>query len=83
MAIDTVKQDVRDECNALTRKLTQLQALLFMTYGEERESLNSVSEDLQDNFMWACHDMADECLALSLTVSTTVHRHAPNMATTA
>lgn len=81
MATDTVKQDVRDECNHLTRKLAQLKAMLFMTYGDAEESFSGMSDELRDNFMWACSDMADECHTLSETISTTVHRHTPNTAT--
>ncbi len=73
MATDTVKQDVRDECNALTRKLAQLKAMLFMTYGDAQEGFDGMNDELKDNFMWACSDMANECHALSETISTTVH----------
>ena len=83
MAIDTVKQDVRDECNNLTRKLAQLKAMLFMTYGDAEEAFSGMNDELKDNFMWACSDIADECFALSETISTTVHRHIPNTPTTA
>lgn len=75
MAIDTVKQDVRDECNNLTRKLAQLKAMLSMTYGDAEETFSGMNDDLRDSFMWACSDMADECHALSETISATVHRH--------
>ena len=75
MAIDTVRQAGREECDTLTKKLAQLQAMLLMTYGEARESFSYMNDALQDNFLWACSDMADECLTLSRTVSDTVYRH--------
>ena len=81
MATDTVKQDVRRECDALTKKLAQLHAMLFTTYGDAQESFSSLSDELQDNFMWACSDMAEECLALSHTVSDAVYRQGAEMVT--
>jgi hypothetical protein len=57
--------------------------MLFMTYGDAEEAFSGMNDELKDNFMWACSDIADECFALSETISTTVHRHIPNTPTTA
>jgi hypothetical protein len=42
----------------------QLEALLYTTTGESGEKFRMVSDELQDNFMWACSDMAKELAAL-------------------
>lgn len=48
----------------LETKTAHLEALLMMTYGEGGESFRTLREDLQDNYMWACCDMATEIRAL-------------------
>lgn len=42
----------------------QLEALLYTTTGESGEAFRMVSDTLQDNFMWACSDMARELASL-------------------
>ena len=49
---------------ALTAKLAQLRALLSMTYGSARESFKDQDEETQDNFLWACSDLSDQCIDL-------------------
>lgn len=50
--------------DCLTPKLEQLKAMLFMTYGESGASFRGAIDDIQDNYMWACALLADECAAL-------------------
>lgn len=69
MAIDTVKQDVRNACDSLDRKLAQLHAMLIMTYGDAQESFESMNDDLRGNYMWACSDLAEQCKALSSSIT--------------
>lgn len=57
--------DAMDAHSSLTAKLAQLQALLMMTYGEARESIDNMNETLRDNYFWACSDMANDCLKLA------------------
>ena len=45
-------------------RMTQLDAMLVMTFGECGESLRAMSGSLQDNYMWACSSMLDEIRAL-------------------
>ena len=73
MATDNVSQDVRDDCNRLTRKLSQLEAVLHGTYGESQESFDSMGDDLRGNYMWACADLAGDCKALAEKISTAAH----------
>jgi hypothetical protein len=47
--------DRQDRINELAQKLS---AMLTMTCGECAESFRRTSDDIQDNFMWACADMA-------------------------
>lgn len=73
MATDNVSQDVRDDCNRLTRKLSQLEAVLHGTYGDSREGFDSMADDVRENYMWACADLAGECKELAQRVSTAAH----------
>lgn len=50
--------DLKDTVDAKAR---QLRAMLMMTYGEG--SIRVMSEELQDAYMWACADMADDIVA--------------------
>lgn len=47
--------------NSLTKKLCQLEALLVMSYGDARESLDEMNDSLRDHYYWACADMAKDC----------------------
>lgn len=61
----------------LTAKLAQLQALLMMTYGEARESIESMNDVLRDNYFWACSDMANDCLKLAEDLSPIIYKWTP------
>ena len=65
MADETVTQDDRDNHELLSKKLGQLQAMLMMTYGNARETIDSMSDDLRDSYFWACADMANDCIELN------------------
>jgi hypothetical protein len=49
---------------ALTNKLSQLRAMLLMTYGEARETFTNMSDTTQDNYLWACADLAGYCIEM-------------------
>lgn len=53
-----------DDFDRLSAVSKQLSALLHMTFGETGDSFRNHSDDIQDNFMWACGDMADEIAKL-------------------
>jgi hypothetical protein len=53
-----------DDFDRLSAVSKQLSALLHMTFGEGGASFRNHSEDIQDSFMWACGDMADELAKL-------------------
>lgn len=58
MAESTVRQiDLLDRATELSSKL---KALLAMTYGAAGESFRGMSDELQDEYLWACAGMADE-----------------------
>ena len=66
MAKQTVNQSFTgDDIDALSKKTAQLSALLYMTYGEGGDAFRRVSDAFQDDYMWACADLASEVRVLS------------------
>jgi hypothetical protein len=65
--------DRRKQYEQLSTKLTQLHALLEMTYGGASEPFNDMSDDLRDNYMWACSDMARESVDLLIQLSAPIY----------
>ena len=51
------KADATDRAFELSRKL---QAMLMQTYSLAGEDFRTMNDDLQNNYMWACADMARE-----------------------
>ena len=49
-----------EEINTAHALATKLNALLAMTYGDQGESFRCMSDCIQDEYMWACSDMAEE-----------------------
>ena len=60
---DGVKGD--DIQSTLSAKLSQLHAMLATCYGAGYESFSSYSEAIQDNYLWACSSLAEECKCLA------------------
>lgn len=54
-----------DIADQLAARQAQLEALLSMTYGEEGEAFRTMSDSLQDGFMWACSMIAQEVRELT------------------
>lgn len=48
----------------LSKQLNLLKAMLLMTYAEHGEVFRLTNDDWQDNYMWGCADIADECIDL-------------------
>ena len=66
MANETVSDEVAGAAfDALHAKLKQLQAMLLMTYGEANESFSSMNKEMRDNYLWACENMAGDCVTLT------------------
>lgn len=57
-AIDPLSEGVE----TLHAKLTHLRALLMVTYGGGGDSFRSYSDEIQDTYLWACTDLAAECV---------------------
>jgi hypothetical protein len=57
----TISIDKIDKLGAASAKLD---ALLACTYGGPGESFRDMSDDLQDNYLWACSDLAGEIKTL-------------------
>jgi hypothetical protein len=56
----------RDDIQStLSAKLAQLKAMLCITYGCGAGTFQNLSVDIQENYMWACADLAAECRALA------------------
>lgn len=87
MADQTVVQTAHDKYETfdkLQAKLCQLRALLVSIYGGGGESFRGMNDELQDNFIWACADMAEECERLTDALSPAVYGRshpAPALAT--
>ena len=58
-----------DTLEKLQRKLAQLTAILNSIYGGGFESFQSLNNTLQENILWACADLSEDCerMADSLT----------------
>ena len=54
-----------DILDHLQARLCQLEALLITTCGNGHESFSSWNDEIQDNFLWACSMMAEECKELA------------------
>lgn len=53
-----------DLSDHLDNRLAHLSALLMMTYGDGGEAFRGYNDQIQDEFMWACAQLADECREL-------------------
>jgi len=53
---------VGDGIETLHTKLMHLRALLMVTYGGGGESFRTYSDGIQDAYLWACADLAGECV---------------------
>ncbi|MDR6153886.1 hypothetical protein C8C95_0193 [Acidovorax sp. 99] len=69
MAKQTVNQSLSSEdltnIDDLSKKSAQLDALMYMTYGEGGEVFRRSSDKVQENYLWACAEIASEVRALS------------------
>lgn len=61
---DLTVNDTIECLDSLQRKLAQLNAMLNMSYGCAGEAFRNMSDALQENFLWACSDLASECVEL-------------------
>ena len=69
-----VPEDERATYESLHAKLLQLEALLVMTCGEAGVSFSNMNDDLRDNYMAACADMARDCVKLTRALSDVVYK---------
>lgn len=54
----------RAPVDILSSKLSHLQAMLMMTYGNGQDPFDSMSDVVRDNYMWACAALVDDCIEL-------------------
>ena len=57
-----------DLIDALDAKLSQLSSMLVFTYGCGGSAFRSYTDEIQDNYMWACSNLADECRELAVAI---------------
>lgn len=57
IAPDATRLDVQ---NLLESKMHHLAAMLVLTYGDRCEEFRNMNDEIQDNLMWACADLARE-----------------------
>lgn len=67
MAAETLNQNAAHD--NLTAKLAQLRALLAMTFGWSMEAFNSLTEAVRDDYLFACSDLANDCLNLAAAIA--------------
>ena len=60
--------DRGDMCDQISARLSQLEAMLALTYGDQRETFGNNPDVMQDQFMWACGMMAGEIRQLFETM---------------
>lgn len=63
--------DTMDKLNAIDEKLCKLRALLTMTFGNNADAFNALSDLHRDNYLWACSTLVDECKAAVDSLSPT------------
>ena len=49
----------------MNMRISQLRAMLEMTYGEPGEAFRRMNAEIQDNYLWACTTMVAEIAQLS------------------
>lgn len=59
---EATERDVRDHLSA---RLDQLSAMLEVICGRGSEGFGKWSDDVQDDYLWACSMVANECKALA------------------
>ena len=55
---DAKASDLHDHLSA---RLSQLSAMLMMSYGAGFESFSNYNHTIQENYLWACSSLAVEC----------------------
>ena len=53
----------------LQARLAQLEAMLTTTCGAGHESFDGWSDEIKNNYLWACSMLADECKELSYHIN--------------
>ena len=66
---DLTVNDTIDRLDSLQQKLAQLEAMLMMSYGCAGETFRCMNDVLQDNYLWACSNLASECKDLVFGLS--------------
>lgn len=69
MATQTVNQSLSigdiENLDELSKKAAQLEALLLMTCGEGGEVFRRKSDEIQENYLWSCSEIASEVSKLA------------------
>ena len=53
-----------DIFDQLSMQIDRLQGMMKMTCGEQGTAFRTMNDTLQDNYMWACAGLVDECKEL-------------------
>jgi hypothetical protein len=63
---DLAEMGVGELTDIAVKKAAQLRSLLCMTYGEAADVFQRMSKAAQEDYLWACSDLADGvCQALA------------------
>lgn len=57
-----------DVIDALDEKLVQLSSMLTMIHGHGYQTFDNYSDEIKDNYLWACERLADECKQLTESI---------------
>lgn len=52
--------DQLDDFDELAKKASQLSALLFVINGEGYGNFSLYSQEIKENYLWTCSDLADQ-----------------------
>ena len=64
------KVDLIDEIDNLTQHTSQLDAMLFIIYGEGFKSFNNFNDDVKQNYLWACAEKAEKINKIAKKIAT-------------
>lgn len=61
--------DVREQCEQLSAKLTQIRAQLHLIVGEGSDAFHSMSDEIQNHFLWGVSDGVDAARDLANNIN--------------
>lgn len=66
-------RSVCEQAEELTQRLTQLDAMVAVTYGEQGEAFRNMNDNLQDNFLWGVSTITEQLQKASEKLARDIH----------